>query len=199
VELRDGRVALIAPLHPDDRERYLAGFARLSPDSLYKRFMAPVQRLTEAQIVYLLGVDHRDHEALLAVDEESGDAVAVGRFVRLEDRPEAAEAAVVVVDDWQGAGVGKAVSFLLADRARAVGVTRFEALLLVENDAMMHLLEAIGPVRTVAADATTIAVEVDLPEEGAAEQLTGILRAAASEGVELATPPGTGAEPGGEA
>ena len=62
--LRDGRVALVAPLHPDDRERYLDGTARMSEESLYKRFMTPVARLTESQLRYLLEVDHRDHEAL---------------------------------------------------------------------------------------------------------------------------------------
>jgi GNAT superfamily N-acetyltransferase len=118
VELRGGRVALVAPLHPDDRQRYLAGVERASPESLYMRFMAPVSRLTESQLRYLLEVDHRDHEALLAVDERTGDAVGVARFVRLVEAPDAAEAAVLVIDDWQGVGLGTALCRLLAERAR---------------------------------------------------------------------------------
>ena len=38
-------------------------------------------------------------------------------------------------------------------------------------------------------DGTTIAVEVDLPEEGVGEHMTGILRAVAEGGFEMATPP----------
>ncbi len=115
--LRDGRVALVAPLHPDDRERYLVGDQpNMSEESLYKRFMTPVARLTESQLRYLLEVDHRDHEALLAVDEDSGEAVGVARFIRL-DGPEVAEAAIIVVDSWQGSGLGKAMLRMLAQAA----------------------------------------------------------------------------------
>ena len=195
VALRDGRVVLVAPLHPDDRHRYLTGFEKVSAESLYTRFMSPVVRLSESQLRYLLEVDHTDHEALLAVDEEGGEAVGVARFVRSSEAPDVAEAAVLVVDDWQGNGLGKALCRLLAERAREVGVETFEALLLVSNEAMMTLLESLGPVRTVSQDGATIAVEVALPVSGIGEHLTGVLRAAASGDFELATPPSGVDEP----
>lgn len=190
VVLRDGRVALVAPLHPDDRARYLAGIERASPESLYKRFMAPVSRLTESQLRYLLEVDHRDHEALLAVDEASGDAVGVARFVRLTSDGTAAEAAVLVVDDWQGCGLGTALCRLLAERARQVGVARFIATLLVSNRSMLAVLEALGPVHVISRDGSTVTVDVPLPEQGIGEHMTGILRAVAGGDYELATPAG---------
>jgi RimJ/RimL family protein N-acetyltransferase len=188
VELRGGRVALVAPLHPDDRQRYLAGVERASPESLYMRFMAPVSRLTESQLRYLLEVDHRDHEALLAVDERTGDAVGVARFVRLVEAPDAAEAAVLVIDDWQGVGLGTALCRLLAERAREVGVERFVASLLVSNRSMRSVLDSLGPVREISRDGATVMVDVELPERGIGEHMTGILRAVASGGYELATP-----------
>ena len=166
VPLRDGRVALVAPLHVDDRGRFLGAFARLSPESIYRRFMAPVERLSESQLRYLLEIDHRSHEALLAVDEDAGDAVGVARFVRLPDRPDVAEAAAVVIDEWQGYGLGTALCRLLAERAVEVGVERFEAILLIDNEPMMALLESLGPVRTIAREGATIAVEVDLSAPG---------------------------------
>jgi RimJ/RimL family protein N-acetyltransferase len=162
VELAEGRSALVAPLHVDDRGRFLGGLSRLSADSLYKRFLTPIERFSESELRYLLEVDHRDHEALLAVDEDTGEAIGVGRFVRLPDDPDAAEAAVIVVDDWQGRGLGKALSRLLAERALQLGITRFEALLLIENEAMMSLLESLGPVETLSRDGAAVAVEVTL-------------------------------------
>ena len=189
VALRDGRAVLVAPLHPDDRHRYLTGFEKVSAESLYTRFMSPVVRLSESQLRYLLEVDHTDHEALLAVDEEGGEAVGVARFVRSQESAKVAEAAVLVVDDWQGYGLGKALCRLLAERAREVGVTTFEAVLLVSNEAMMTLLESLGPVRTVSQDGATIAVEVTLPESGIGEHMTGVLRAVAAGDFELGTPP----------
>ncbi len=188
VELRDGRVVLVAPLHPDDRARYLAALEKTSPDSLYKRFLTPVERLSESQLRYLLEIDHRDHEALMVVDEDAGEAVAVGRFVRLDDRPRAAEAAVIVVDDWQGNGLGKALCRLLAQRAREMGIEVFEATLLAENTAMMALLTSLGPVRRTATEGPSIVVEVALPDEGIGEHMTGVLRAVAAGDFELTTP-----------
>jgi RimJ/RimL family protein N-acetyltransferase len=166
VELRDGSSVLVAPLHVDDRGRFLSGLEKASSESLYRRFMTPIERFSEAELSYLLEVDHRNHEALLAVDEDSGEAVGVARFVRLPDKADVAEAAVIVVDPWQGRGLGRALSRLLAERARELGVTRFEALLLVENEAMLSLLESLGPVRTLSRQGAAIAVEVALEDDG---------------------------------
>jgi GNAT superfamily N-acetyltransferase len=180
-------VALVAPLERSDRERYLAGLERASPDSVFKRFLSPVVRLTEADLRYLLEIDHRDHEALLAIDEDGGDAVAVARFVRLADGSDTAEAAVIVVDPWQGIGLGRALSLMLAERARELDIARFEATLLVDNRAMMSLLESLGPVRTVGREGAAAVVTAELPETGIGDHMEGVLRVAAGGGVEVVT------------
>ncbi len=179
-ELKDGRVALVAPLEASDRRRFVRGMEHASADSLYSRFMSPVTSLSRAQLRYLLNVDHADHEALLAVDEESGEAVGVGRFVRLEDDSAAAEAAVLVIDAWQGCGLGTALCLLLAERARELDIERFVAYLLVSNKAMLSVLERLGPIRTVSRDEAVVEVEVTLPDTGIGEQMSEVLRAAAA-------------------
>jgi GNAT superfamily N-acetyltransferase len=113
--------------------------------------------------------------------------VGVARFVRLEDGSETAEAAVIVVDPWQGVGLGRALSVMLAERARELGISRFEATLLVDNRAMMSLLESLGPVRTVGREGTAAVVEVDLPDTGIGDHMEGVLRVAAGGGVEVVT------------
>jgi RimJ/RimL family protein N-acetyltransferase len=187
VTLRDGRVALVAPLHPDDRRRYLSGVSNMSEESLYKRFMTPVARLTESQLRYLLEVDHRDHEALLAVDEESGAAVGVARFVRL-DRPDVAESAIIVVDSWQGSGLGKAMLRMLAQAACEVGVTSFEANVLTDNAPMLALLESLGPRQVARREGSSLVIEVPLPEPGIGEHETGVLKEVESGEFELVKP-----------
>ncbi len=124
--------------------------------------MTPIARLTESQLRYLLAVDHRQHEALLAVDEEGGEAVGVARFVRGAEEAELAEAAIIIVDDWQGIGLGRAVLQSLAERAREVGVERFEATVLRENAPMLALLDSIGSVRPAGTDGPALRLEVDL-------------------------------------
>ena len=182
------RVVLIGPLDPNDRQRFLSGLGRASPESMYKRFMTPLPRLSRTQLAYLLGVDHQDHQALLAIGEDDGEAVAVGRFVRLEDSPSAAEAAVLVIDDWQGFGLGKAVCRLLAERARQLGIERFETTMLRSNRAMKTVLESLGAIRVVSDDGTTVTYTVSLPERGVGEHLTGVLRAIDDGGYQLAAP-----------
>ena len=168
-------MALVAPLHPDDRNRYLTGVSKMSPESLYKRFMTPAARLTESQLRYLLIVDHRDHEALLAVDEDSGEAVGVARFIRL-DRPKVAEAAIIVVDSWQGSGLGKAMLRMLAQAACDVGVERFEANVLHGNGPMLALLDSLGTGEVVRREGASLVIEVPLPPSGIGEHSTGVLK-----------------------
>jgi RimJ/RimL family protein N-acetyltransferase len=188
VALQGGRVVLIRPLDPNDRQRFLSGLGRASPESMYKRFMTSLPRLSRTQLTYLLGVDHQDHEALLAIDEDDGEAVAVGRFVRLEDSQSAAEAAVLVIDDWQGLGLGKAVCRVLAERARQFGIERFEATMLRNNRAMKTVLESLGESRVVSDDGTTVTYTVSLPERGVGEHLTGVWGAVNHGGYQLAAP-----------
>jgi len=190
VVLRDGSTVVARPIVPGDREACLATFERLSEESRYLRFLTPVPRLSEAQVDFLVEVDHHDHEALIAFELESGKGVGIARFVRDETDPAVAEAAVAVADDWQGRGIGKALCRLLADRAREEGIARFDATLLTRNRNMLSVLNAIGPTRVVSTESGTIAVEVSLPEQGIGEHMTGVLRVVATGGFELATPPG---------
>ena len=106
--------------------------------------MTAIDELSPSQLDYLTDVDHHDHEALVAFDPASGDGVGVARFVRLEDGT-SAEAAVTVIDEWQGRGLGVALCNLLAERAREEGITSFNALLLATNDQMHDVLASLGP------------------------------------------------------
>jgi RimJ/RimL family protein N-acetyltransferase len=176
--LRDGASVMIRPIRPEDREALERAFARLSERSRYTRFLAPMERLSPTMLAYLTEVDHSDHEALLAFDRESGDAVGVARYVRTNGS--SAEAAVTVIDDWQGRGLGTGLTSLLAERALEEGIDRFTAVLLAENEEMLSLLESLGEVRVTAREAGTLNVEVPLEPErpGAGKGLYALLRIA---------------------
>lgn len=190
VELRDQSWVKIRPIRAADRGALRAGFERLSDESRYKRFLTPMERLTPSQLAYLTEVDHRDHEALVAFDLAGGDLVGVGRYVRGEDAGRA-EAAVTVADDWQGRGLGTALTRVLAGRAVEEGIACFTALLLAGNAEMAGLLAAVGEVKTRAREDGAIEVEVPLAPEVAQEPaLRSVLRAVAAAGGELARAPG---------
>jgi GNAT superfamily N-acetyltransferase len=179
IELATGRRIHIRPLGPDDREALAQGFERLGPQSRYMRFFAPVVRLTESQLEYLTDIDHHDHEALVAVDEETRNGVGVARYVRIGER--VAEPAVAVADDWQRMGVGKLLLDGLADRARAEGISSFTAHVLADNAGALALLERLGDGEVVNRGGE-VEVRIELRDKrGAGGSLHRLLRHAAEE------------------
>jgi GNAT superfamily N-acetyltransferase len=188
LRLRDGSRVVVRPVVPTDREQLREGFEHLSRESRYQRFLSPIARLPDEWLTYLTEVDHRDHEALAALDATTGQGVGVARFVRNPGRPDAAEAAVTVADDWQGKGLGTLLLELLAARAREEGIASFTALVLAENDEMLGLLERLGPTHVIDRQRGTVEVEAQLPERGLSPQLRGLLRLA-RDGRSGASPP----------
>jgi GNAT superfamily N-acetyltransferase len=148
VTLRDGSRVILRPAVPADRALLAAGFERLSPESRYRRFFAPMNQMSPALLDYLTNLDYRDHFAWGALSVDPGPdgqplGVGVARYIRLED-PEAAEMAVTVVDDWQGRGLGRVLLDALVLEALENGITRLEGDVLVENRPMQELLRREG-------------------------------------------------------
>jgi GNAT superfamily N-acetyltransferase len=185
IALRDGSRVRIRRLRDSDSELLLRGFRRLSPESRYRRFLAPTPKLSERTVRYLVEIDHRNHEALIALDEQCNEGVGVARYVRNPARPTAAEVAVTVVDDWQGRGLGTLLLEAITMRAREEGVDTFTAVMLVENRQMMDLLQRLGAVRVVDRAAGTVEVEVHLPALGVSPELRKLIRLAAASDIAI--------------
>ncbi len=183
VALRDGSHVRIRQGHSSDRYLLLRGFERLSPESRYRRFLAPMAELTEDMVRYLTEIDHHDHEAMIALDEQTGEGVGVARYVRDPHQPEVAEVAVTVIDDWQVRGLGTLLLEVISARARQEDITSFTALMLAANAEILDILNRLDPVRTIDRGAGTVRVEVPIPELGVAPALRKVLRIAAEHDV----------------
>lgn len=171
-QLRDGSIVDVRPIAPSDKQQLGDAYAELSAASRYQRFLiSPGSRLSAERLAYLTEVDHHDHEALVALEHDSGRGVGVARFVRLADRDEAAEVAVAVADDWQRQGLATLLLELLSDRARAEGITHFTALLLADNREALDLIERLRPECRVEISDGTAQIDVPLPPAGAGESL----------------------------
>ncbi len=161
--LRDGTKALIRPIGPEDRDRLKAGFEIASAESIFLRFLAPHPRLSGGELQYLTAVDHVRHEALIAVDPETGQSFGTARYIRSDDDPATAEFAIGVGDRWMRIGLGAALLEELAQRAREAGIARFTGLIHSENKAIRRLVEkVIGPFTTRPAGAGALEMVVDL-------------------------------------
>lgn len=164
--LRDGTLALVLPLMPQDREAVRAGFEELSPESREHRFLTSVPHLTEVMLDHLVDdVDGVDHVALALVvvgEDHTGVPAGVARMIRYPEAPTTADVAVTVHDRWQGRGVATALLTELM-RQRPVGVTRIVTTVAGDNDASLKMLRRLGPTVEEPAGAL-IDVTVDLPD-----------------------------------
>ena len=152
IELPRGGKALIRPVVPADRALLQAGFARLSERSRFFRFMRPIERLSETELDVLTDLADPRQRAIGALGlissgdtgEPEQEPAGVARYVRLPDRPDMAEVAVVVVDSYQGQGLGGLLLGALAKWAAAEGVVAFTAITHSENRAMLGLFLSVG-------------------------------------------------------
>src|SRR5215813_5823988 len=147
--LSDGTLVRIRPVGPGDRDRLRNGFARLSPESKYRRFLAAPATLSESTLDYLTGMDGWNHLALgaelAAPGADTSYGLGIARFVRLEDDPAKAEAAVAVIDEVQRRGLGRLLLRELICAARQRDVTTFVCHVLPSNEpvkTMLHELDA---------------------------------------------------------
>jgi RimJ/RimL family protein N-acetyltransferase len=184
VRLAGGLAVQVRPIESGDKRLLAEGFERLSPETRYRRFFAPMERLSEQDLRYLTEVDHHDHEAMVALDPDSGQLVGVARYVRSEE-PDEAEVAVVVGDPWHGNGVATALLERLAVRAREEGIDHFVALVLSDNEEVLGLFRSLaqGSSSVRRSASGNVEIVIDLPEPGRLSEsgLGRILRAVARE------------------
>jgi GNAT superfamily N-acetyltransferase len=168
VPLADGQRVHLRLMRPSDKDLLRAGFERLSPDSRYARFMAPKARLTERELDYLTKVDGRDHFAMGAIRRHlvsKPEGIGSARFVRLSDRPDTAEPAITVVDDYQGKGLGSVLLQRLIEAAWERDVRWFCTELLAENKASRRMMESLSPeVQFRAAGDGALIATIPVPE-----------------------------------
>ncbi len=187
--LDDGTRITLRFLHPEDAEALRRGFARLSSRSRYQRFLGGVPELTDEMLRYLTQLDGERHVAIVATTEsldlKSELGLGVARFVRLADAPDVAEAAVTVLDEAQGKGIGRILVRALGRVALEKGVRSFRGVVLADNAGMRRLLDELGA-RVHPEDGQTLIFDVPLQSPGESQEkdafypLRRLLRAAAA-------------------
>ncbi len=161
VELESGTPVLLRAVQPDDVDALALGYEQLSTHSAYARFHTLLSTLSPAQLDYFTHVDHHDHEAVGALEPDTGEGLGIARYVRNGEDPTHAEVAVTIVDHWQGHGLGLVLLNAVADRAREENITCFTAEILTENRPMLALMRRAGPV-FLDVDGTTTTAHLEL-------------------------------------
>ncbi len=149
------------PVQLDDEPRFYRLWPRLSRETVYRRFHAPVHRLPADVVHRLVDVDHDLREAVVA--DLGGEVVGVARYDRLPADPSTAEFAVLVEDAWQGVGLGRQLLAELIELARSRGVTTLVATVQPDNDRIQRLIRRLLPESTFTPDDDVLDVVSPLP------------------------------------
>lgn len=142
--LRGGTPIVIRALRPDDEAGLLAALDQASTQSLQRRFFVLKRHFSDKERAFFVDVDFKSHVALVACAEEAGRStiMAGGRYVASE--PGRAEMAFIVIDAWQGRGVGGLLMRHLIAIARESGLKELTAEVLPENTAMRRVFDKFG-------------------------------------------------------
>ncbi len=147
VQLKDGSEVVVRPVRATDKQAAIEGFAKLSPQSRYRRFFTLMPTLSDNLADRLTDIDHHTHRAWAVfdphLDPEVG-GIAVARLITDSDDGSLAEAAFAVLDSYQGRGVGQLLLDMVTSTAALNGIETIRAHTLRENRAMIGLLRSRG-------------------------------------------------------
>lgn len=159
-------------LTPDDRAALAALSTRMSPGTSYARFHGVVGALTTPTLDRLLDLEEGRHEAVIAETDEG--IVAVARYVRDAPASDSAEAAIVVADAWQRAGIGRTLMQELMITASQAGIHHFRATMMLENHSVRQFVTALAPKASRHIVDGKLVVLIDLPEPSPADPLVAM-------------------------
>jgi acetyltransferase len=140
----------IRPIHPEDEERMIMFHQGLSERSVYMRYFESLSlaaRTKHHRLARVCLADPQSETVLIAlcVDPKTASQriVAVGRLSRFAD-PSNAELALLVLDEFQGRGVGTELLRHLILAARNQKIRCIYAEMLRDNIAIQRLLRKLG-------------------------------------------------------
>ena len=139
--LTDGTAVCVRPIQQSDIGLLISFHARLSPESIYRRYFGAHPTLSREEALHDADIDYQKRMAFVVVVSEQ----LVG-FASYESIPSTsvAEIAFLVADEVQHHGVATLLFESLAAYARSVGISRFVAEVQRDNANMLEVFGATG-------------------------------------------------------
>lgn len=145
VRLKDQSEVTLRAIRPEDEPMWREMIASCSPESIHARFRSGIAGATHQMACRYCFIDYDREMAIVAEVEAAGSRrlAGVGRLVADPDR-QTAELAVLVVDPWQGKGLGTLLTEYCLEIARDWQVTCVTAETSPNNGRMLALLRHQG-------------------------------------------------------
>ncbi|ULJ68811.1 GNAT family N-acetyltransferase [Wielerella bovis] len=142
VILKNGEIAWMRPVRPEDASLIQRLAAELSEQSRYTRFMSRSSGISPVLLTRLSHPDYQREFAILLHDEDH-NPLAHASYTADPDT-QSCELGISVADRLQGQGVGVLLMNELIQRAREQGFASMRAEILVDNHAMQKLALKLG-------------------------------------------------------
>jgi acyl-CoA hydrolase len=146
LKLKNGKVIEFRPLLPSDEFAYRNFFYSLKEETIYHRFFYKM-KLFSHEVVQKqwASVDYRKNMSMIGLVQKGGrqEIMAIGSYA--DDGSDYAEVAFVVSEDFQGMGIASHLLLVLEAIARENDYTGFNAAVLRENKAMIHVFKKLYP------------------------------------------------------
>ena len=158
--LKNGLQVTIRAIRPDDKDALVAAFKELDERTIYLRFFAPKQEVTDRELTAATDIDFVRTVALVTcIQDGAGDKIiGAGRYITFgnADPPDRAEVAFTVEEDYHGLGIAGRLLRHLAGIAKEKGVAEFHAEVLPGNKGMLAVFSKSGfPVKQEYAEGVT--------------------------------------------
>jgi acetyltransferase len=143
--MKSGREVTVRPIRPEDEPKLVDFHQDLSERSVYLRYaslMKLEQRVAHERLSRICFIDY-DREMALVAETDDEEIIGVGRLTKQPGRNEA-EFAMLVIDDYQGEGIGTELLRRLVDVGEDEGLDRITADILRQNRAMQRVCEKLG-------------------------------------------------------
>jgi acetyltransferase len=163
LKLREGPAVIIRPIRPEDEPLVEELLKTSSEQTLTMRFFGKISEMSHDQLTRYCHVDYDREMSFVAVMRKNGETERVIGEVRMSKLPdlENAEMAIVVGDQWQGQGIGKALCQHCIKTAKESGIKKMWMEILQANSKMLLTAEKMG-FRRVSSDGDSAKVLLEL-------------------------------------
>ncbi len=145
---------VLRPVRPEDAPAFVRFFARLEPEDIRLRFLAPLQALSAARLARLTQIDY-DREMALVLFDAAQEIAGIARIAADPDSLNA-DFAVIVRSDLKGRGIGRLLLQRLIAYARQRGIGSLTGDILKDNARMLALCSSLDFAIAPAADAAGV-------------------------------------------
>jgi len=141
IKLRDGTIALLRPIKPEDENMWQEMFDTFSDDAVRFRFFRRIKNTPHEMRTRYCNIDYDREIGIVAEINDKGKRriLGVSRIIMTPGQNEEAEYALIVSDEWQRKGLGSEFLDYTIEIARDKGLKKLTGVVLKDNVPMITL------------------------------------------------------------